>query len=186
MNKVDLRKFKGLEENPFHVQLLEEFSVKKKMEYISGDRGAQHLIIDKDGEVKGESRFFKQKVYDEEKFVKIFTTNMTNMWDMIPAATRVYSYILANMPVGSTEMYFYIKDIREYCRYKAENSVWRGINWLIENDFIAKSIKPGFYWLNPTLFFNGDRAFFVQAIIKEKGSNTKAIDDEENGLLTEG
>ena len=36
MNKVDLRKFKGLEENPFHVQLLEEFSVKKKMEYISG------------------------------------------------------------------------------------------------------------------------------------------------------
>ena len=174
--KQDLRRVKGLKENPFHVQLLEEFNVKKKMEYISGDRGAQHLIIDKDGEVQGESRFFKMREYDEEKFVKIFTTNMTNMWDMIPAATRVYSYILANMPVGSTEMYLYVDEVRDYCRYKAVNSVWRGINWLIQNDFIAKSYKPGFYWLNPTLFFNGDRVVFVQGMVKKKGNDKEAIE----------
>ena len=174
MDKYDLRKMKGLRENPFHEELLDEFKVTKKREYLSGDKGVQQLIVNNEDQIIGESRFFRIKKYDNEKFTKIFTARMTNMWDMIPSATRVYSYILTNLPKESTEMYLFIEDVKKFTRYKAENSVWRGINWLITNNFIAKSYKPGFYWLNPTLFFNGDRVAFVEMIVKDPTiQNTK-------------
>ena len=92
---------------------------------------------------------------------------MTLMWDMIPPATRVYSYILFHLPIRKTEMYFDLDEMIEFTRYKSTTSIWKGIKWLIDNDFIEKGHKPGWFWLNPTLFFNGDRAIFVDTIVRE-------------------
>ena len=63
MDKYDLRKMKGLRENPFHEELLDEFKVTKKREYLSGDKGVQQLIVNNEDQIIGESRFFRIKKY---------------------------------------------------------------------------------------------------------------------------
>ncbi|MBL1506096.1 hypothetical protein ELC70_28465, partial [Klebsiella pneumoniae] len=45
---------------------------------------------------------------------------------------------------------------------------YRGIKELIEKRIIAKTNEKNWYFINPAIVFNGDRARFVSEIIKKK------------------
>jgi predicted RecB family endonuclease len=56
---------------------------------------------------------------------------------------------------------------------------YRGIKELIEKKIIAKSVDKIVFYINPAIFFNGDRARFVTEVIKKKE------EIEKNQLLQE-
>jgi hypothetical protein len=43
----------------------------------------------------------------------------------------------------------------------------------MENEFIAQSVKPGWYYINPTFFFNGSRLSLVQVWETEEASKDR-------------
>ena len=45
---------------------------------------------------------------------------------------------------------------------------YRGIKELVEKKIIAKSVDKIVFYINPAVFFNGDRARFVTEVIKKK------------------
>lgn len=169
MKIKNIRQTEKHEKNPFRKELLEDFQVVKKREYmnVDGDRGVQNLVVTRDSEVVGESRFFRYRRYDPEQFAKVFTRRVTAMWDMPKPAGRMFSFVLSVLPKDNDEIYIDVKDAMQFADYKTEKSIWEGIKWLLENEFLAKSTKTNFYFINPTIFFNGDRAAFVDLIVKE-------------------
>lgn len=50
----------------------------------------------------------------------------------------------------------------------SESVFYRGIKELIEKRIIAKTNEKNWYFINPAIVFNGDRARFVSEIIKKK------------------
>ena len=50
----------------------------------------------------------------------------------------------------------------KYTNYKSKNSILSGLSELLENRFIARGSNPYKYYLNPTIFFNGDRLTLVK------------------------
>jgi len=169
MKIKNIRQSEKHEKNPFRKELLEDFRTVKKREYINadGDRRVQNLVIDGDGQAIGESRFFRYKKYDPEQFAKVFTRRVTAMWDMPKPAGRMFSFVLSILPKDNDEIYIDVKEAMQFADYKTEKSIWEGIKWLLENEFLAKSTKTNFYFINPTIFFNGNRAAFVDMIVKE-------------------
>lgn len=165
----NIRSLKGVDKNPFKRELLEDFQVVKKREYIdqAGQKGVTNTIISRDGEEVGESRFFRYKKYDSEQFAKVFVNRVSAMWDMPKPASRVFSYILSILPKDKDTIYMDINSTKKFTKYSNDASVWSGIKWLMENDFLAKSDRMNIYFINPTIFFNGDRAAFVDVLIKD-------------------
>jgi len=186
MGKIsNIRSLSGHDRNPFRKELLEQFEPVKKREYISqeGDKGVANIITSRDGEVVGESRFFRYKTYDSHQFAKVFTSRVTAMWDMPKPASRIFSYILTILVKDKDEIYFDANDAMKYTEYSSQGSIWQGVKWLLENDFIAKAHRTNVYYINPTIFFNGDRAAFVDLIIREdqpKAANPDQLSIFEN------
>ncbi|UNE80230.1 hypothetical protein IMY97_22775 [Pectobacterium versatile] len=50
----------------------------------------------------------------------------------------------------------------------SESIFYRGVKELIEKRIIAKTNEKNWYFINPAIVFNGDRARFVSEIIKKK------------------
>jgi hypothetical protein len=175
----NIRSLKGVNQNPFKKELLEDFQVIKKREYIDqeGRRGVTNTIVNREDEVVGESRFFRYKKYDSEQFAKVFVSRISAMWDMSKTASRVFSYILSILPKDKDTIYMDVSSAKEFTTYKNDASIWNGMKWLMENDFIAKSDRTNIYFINPTIFFNGDRVAFVDILIKD---HKKKILNQEN------
>lgn len=165
----DLRKVKGVADNPFATALLEEFQSVTRREYLNSDRskGVVNNITDSHNNLLGESRFFRVKKVDTATFTKVFTDKVSALWDMPSNATRVFAYIQTILHPNKDTIYFLPSEAQEKTNY-TEATVWKGVKWLMENDFIAKSNKPYIYFINPTIFFNGDRVAFVEVIEKQR------------------
>jgi len=109
-------------------------------------------------------------------------------WSGMPrSATDVFRYIIDNLQPNHDTIYLWEKDIVP--DHLTRTSFYRGKSWLSENDFIAPHEKPNVYFINPTVFFNGDRLALVNvwekasaAEIREKAQEAKqlAMDFEKN------
>ena len=168
---ISIRSLEKYDINPFRKELLEEFAPVKKREYVSqdGKNGVQNILVaNGTGEVIGESRLFRYKTVDTEQFTKIFTKRVAAIFDMTKPASRVFAYLQNVLPVGKDELYFDIIECKEFTGYTSVTSIWAGVKWLIENEFIARNRKTNFLFINSTIFFNGDRVAFVEVLTKRK------------------
>jgi hypothetical protein len=53
----------------------------------------------------------------------------------------------------------------------------------MENKFIARGPNPYKYYINPTIFFNGDRLTFIEQYELEKTTEQKKADGRQLDLL---
>ena len=60
--------------------------------------------------------------------------------------------------VSVAEQYFISTDQNPI----SKASYYNAMRELIQKGFIAESTNPNLYWINPALFFNGDRVRFVK------------------------
>jgi hypothetical protein len=64
----------------------------------------------------------------------------------------------------------------------SESIFYRGIKELIEKRIIAKTNEKNWYFINPAIVFNGDRARFVSEIIKKK----EAMEEQPESIVVNG
>jgi len=57
-------------------------------------------------------------------------------------------------------------------------TLYRGIDELVKSRIIARHKKLGFYYINPSFCFNGDRIVFMNAIERKKRNHNSENQDE--------
>ena len=132
-------------------------------------KGGKAIIDTTTGEVEDVAEIVSVHRVDNEQFVKIFTSNLKQFFqpeahDLSNGAGAVASvrsgarprYGLSQRQRGGTVFHLYRSepDFKSILLQRHARTHPKG--------FIAESTNPNLYWINPALFFNGDRVRFVK------------------------
>jgi len=170
------------DKNPFIEETVHHVEKGEKMVLMTTKN--PDMIVGSDGEIKGQAIFAKRTEYDKAEFRKIFISSISSFFDLSKAAIKVFSYIISSIDKNNDLFIFNIKKCLEFTGYSSKKTVINGISELLENKFIARGSNPYFFFINPTIFFNGDRITFLKQLdfkdIKDakiiRNGNKKMID----------
>jgi len=142
------------------------------------------LINQSTGEVTGTHVTTFRKV-DSDKFIKLFTQNIALTFELKAAGIKAFTVLVWTMQERSLERDLVPLDKLVLDEFLEKNSLkmsqptfWRGLAELEEAKIIAKHVRQGWYYINPSFIFNGDRVAFTQVIERERNqrTDTKTID----------
>lgn len=156
----------NLEYNPKENPLLSGFEVKTRTKKLvktqiqSPDLGT--------GEVHS-SNVFVTKELDEEQFVKVFSDGIRASYDLTKTAHRVFQAVLSeyeNTPmsggyVDTIHLQWFDGGLSGESIGMKEKTFRLGLRELLDKGFLSPKI-PNVYWVNPSLFFKGDRVRFIR------------------------
>lgn len=180
------------EVNPFHYDLMYPPGGRKEKNKsignISGDVGFVTQAVDltnkKTGEVMdGTSLIMNvKKRVDTEAFVKMYTSGLASIFDLDAGAQKVLKNLLLSYTADDTygDLIYYNFKIAQDTGYPHKRTAWRnGLNLLMHNEFLCPASRgDGWYWLNPTLFYRGDRMVLVNEYIKNPPKGTVEVKPE--------
>ena len=121
------------------------------------------------GEVHQSAGIYTVEEMDQAQFVKIYPAAIAATYGLTKTGLRVFQEILVqyqNMKMSGG----FIEDVRLYwfdggldgrALDMSEKTFQRGLKELLEKAFISPR-TPGIYWVNPVLFFRGDRVRFIK------------------------
>ena len=146
--------------NPFIDQLV----VKTRGRKVTVARGSA-LVDLSTGEVEGMTEIAQIVNVDEGQFVKLFTKDLAIWFDLGRTAMRVFGALLTAVQkeaIGRDLIWFEFGGEHTKDFGMSKQTFYRGLEELIEKGFIARHRSAGWYFINPALFFNGNRARFVK------------------------
>jgi hypothetical protein len=172
--------------NPFLEKFLQEAPpIKKRLQFVGNNARAAiaHQVVNPNtNEVDAEAVFMKYVKVDEEKFTKLYLSRFSDFWDLSKAAIRVFGYCMHILKPHSDKILFDMEDCLEYTKYKQRNAVNSGLSDLIEKGVLARSKKSYLLYINPLIFFNGDRIYFAECYVRDR-KKSQQIDERQLDLF---
>lgn len=157
--------------NPFVEKAIEKVNAKIVRKYqnsTGSSKGAILQAVNEHGEVQGSTSFVRQIEVDEQQFAKIYLSNFSQFFDLNTSGIRVFGYFLAQLKPKQDMVIFFLKDCMEHTNYKTKASVYAGLAQLVESEIIARGPADNLYYINPMVFFNGDRISYTKTYVKKK------------------
>lgn len=162
---VNLRK---LDYSPSLNPLVEPQEIQTKRRLVRAGR-AQQLVDPTTGEVAGVAAIHQVEEKDDAEFVKVFASGVAAAYDLTRTAQRVFSVVLdqyQRTPMSggyadSINLFWFDDGIEGRDIGMSEKTFQRGLKELLEKGFLAPRM-PNVYWVNPSLFFKGDRVMFIR------------------------
>lgn len=163
-------------ENPFIESMI--VPVKGQKVQISRLGPDDNVLINQNtGETLGTHVTTYRKV-DSEQFVKLFTSNIALTFDLKSAGIKVFSvlvWILQQKGLQNHDLIpldnLVLEDFLNSQDKKlalSRATFQRGLVELEKANIIAKNIRIGWYYINPSFIFNGDRIAFTTVIERER------------------
>lgn len=143
-------------ENPFIQDL--DLQIGKKR--VSVNRGSQ-VTDSKTGETFP-TELVQVLHVDKKAFVKLFANGVADVFSLSKPGQKVCAYLLQQLRPGQDEVWLHHSEAG-----LPRTTFWRGIRELQEKQLLAPS-KQNFYWVNPSVLFNGDRIKFVKELTRQK------------------
>ena len=164
-------------ENPF----MTEQSVSTRRKRVTVSAKGKAVLDLETGELENVVEIVMVKEVDSEQFVKLFTQNMRVFFDLTPVTLKLVQVLLSQvqkspnndkvmLSITVAEDYFTETSIDAI----SKASFHRAIKELLDKQFIAETLLPGLFFINPNLFFNGDRVRFVNEIKRRRGDAEQA------------
>ena len=130
--------------------------------------GVKELIDPTSGEVHN-AVIVEQEELDEVHFVKVFTAGIRAAFGLSLTGSRVFQAILdvyQRQPLtggfaDSIYLHFFDGGLDGRALDMSDRTFRRGLVELLENGFLYPR-GENLYWVNPNLFFRGDRATFIK------------------------
>lgn len=180
--KTEIANTKGIakapvyKENPFITAMIGEVKIKHKTQTLrASNKDTEIMLVNQDSEVMGHSAFMRRIEVDEDKFAKVYISQLAALWDLRKADIKVLSYILTVIKPNEDKVFFDLSDCMKYCGWTEEKSVYRGLIGLVNASIIARTEKNYFYYINPSIVFNGSRVTFITTYTKKNKS--KALEN---------
>lgn len=98
----------------------------------------------------------KWRVWDNQEHVRIYNDFYHLFRDFSRSALDVFYYVARDLPKGADEVLLSIPLIMQIMEMP-RSSVYQGIIELVEKGVIARKTGGDMYFVNPSLFFKGDR-----------------------------
>lgn len=152
------------DENPFLKRLNIPITPRSNM-YLKKDEAIINLS---DGELKNDVILTgKRKYVDSEEFIKIFIKEMDAIFDLSKASQKVFAYMLSRVKYNDILM-LKIEECQKKIGYRSKGPIFKSVAELIQKEFIAKTPNQFVYWINPKLFYKGDRLVVMREYRKAK------------------
>lgn len=177
------RKTKKWKTNPFLPMLLESSKVKVKKVSSPLNKDDLLLVNRTTGELPTNANvgiIYSHKV-EQNEFLKIYINGIAALFGLSKAGQKVFALLYSELSGTKgrdkdiVTLYYPIlpDETKEKISYRVFN---KGINDLIRVGFIAESIIPSQFYINPTYIFNGDRLALMQIYeIERNTSKTKNL-----------
>jgi len=162
------------ETNPFLTEL--ELVVSSKRVVISSMGKDDHILVNQStGEIHGTSVVTYKKV-DNDEFVKLFSKNIALTFDLTTAGIKALNILIWSVQNTAIQKDTVVLDQIAFNDFiKSNNKLkmtlrtfQRGLNELEKSKIIAKTVRKGWYFINPNFVFNGDRIAFTTLIEKKQ------------------
>ncbi|EJE0434358.1 hypothetical protein M4K04_004433 [Escherichia coli] len=164
--KINLRE---LEYSPDQNPLLTPSDVPLKKKRVRSGLASKTLVDAETGEVAAASVVHQIEEKDEEHFVKVFAAGIAAAYELTRTGQRVFQAILqeyerAPMSSGYAEAVYlswFGDGLSGQDIGMSEKTFQRGLKELLAKDFLSPK-TPNVFWVNPALFFKGDRFLLVK------------------------
>jgi hypothetical protein len=160
-------------ENPF-ITPTTAISTSKKRVVVQGGKA---IVDQTTGEMENVAEVVMIRQVDSEQFVKLFTQNLKVFFDLTPGTMKLLQVLLAQVQKNANQdrVMLNVSIMQDYFLTSktdalSKASFHRSVKELIEKRFIAETVLTGLYYINPNLFFNGDRVRFMTEIRRSKSA----------------
>lgn len=132
------------------------------------------------GQTQHHAGIHRVEFVDEDRFVKLFTQNLRVFFDLSAASQKVLQCVLHSLQESPNQdgiflPWFAVEDFSKLHDMKISRATFhRALREMLEKGFLAESEHQNYYWINPHLFFNGNRMTFITEYVKlSNGKNGK-------------
>lgn len=162
---TDLRR---LAYSPDRNPLLDPTEITIKKRHVK-TAGARDLVDPTTGELSGMAAIYTIEDRDDAGFVKVFADGVKAAFGLTKTAARVFQVVLG-VYEGTPMRGGYVESI--YLAWfdgglagrdigMSDRTFQNGLKELLQKGFLYPK-APNLFWVNPTLFFKGDRVAFVK------------------------
>jgi hypothetical protein len=135
----------------------------------------EHLVNPATGEVAGVSVVHRIVEKDDIDFVKVFAAGVAAAFELNKTAYRVFQAVLQEYErtpmhggfADTVELFWFNGGLSGRSIDMSEKTFQRGLKQLLEKGFLAPK-SASVFWINPALFFKGDRVKFVTEYRRKK------------------
>lgn len=135
---------------------------------------SRDLIDPSTGEVHAVNAIYQRKIVDSERFAKIYLEGIGKTFGLSKSAQRVFQVVLQLCEKNTDRLYLNFMMASKVDDAIIERTYHRGLLELLKSGFVAYSDLPNMFWINPHLFFNGDRVQFITEYVKCSTSKDEA------------
>lgn len=165
LGSIDLR---NLPLSPHVNPLAEPQKVTTKRRLVKSGR-SEDLINPVTGEISGIAAIHQIEERDDAEFVKVFAAGVAASYELTKTAQRVFQVVLdqyQRTPMSrgyadAIDLYWFGDGIEGRDIGMSERTFRRGLKELLSNRFLYPK-SPSSFWVNPALFFKGDRVLFIK------------------------
>jgi hypothetical protein len=146
---------------------------------ITNKRGDMMLVNSNDGEIQTRiAGFWEAEEVDATKFIKLFVRGVKALKELKGPGAKVFEvlYLRVQENIGKDQVFMAFASVDQVLTPMSAPTYDRGMRELIEKGFIAATPVQGWYWLNPSFVWNGDRLAFVKEY--RKANEKKPQKDE--------
>lgn len=159
------------EANPFWESL--QIDTHKKRVRLKGDNGPKAIVSLRTGEKEGLTEVSRIYEVDADKFVKVFLRHLTVFFDISKNGQKLFEFALAEAGRNKNKdaLFLHPKDADRYHvmmgrKGYSQASFYRAAEELCRAQILARSDVPGKFFINPAIFWNGDRVDFITELRK--------------------
>lgn len=171
MEKVTMKSVPYHTENPFMKSVIIEMDSNTQIT-AAGDSSGQRIN-------KNDAIIWKNKlIKDKRKFIKLYHNGIKEFFGLGRSEMDLIKYIMHRIRKNQDKVAFTYRLIKEDTDIATDRTVSKALVGLINKGIIARAEADGIYYINPNIFFNGDRVAFVKSYIMEKqDSSTNMIEE---------
>lgn len=138
----------------------------------------QDLIDPSTGAITGAATIHTIEEKDDEEFVKVFAAGVKAIYDLSRTAARVFQAVLEVYQAepmnggfaDSVYLAFFDGGLAGKDIGMSDDTFSRGLKELLSKGFLAPR-QPNLFWVNPSLFFKGNRVIFLREYRRKKKSS---------------
>lgn len=182
--KKTLPKLRSLSFSPEVNPLVETKDIRIKQRWVKSGR-SESLMNTETGELSSVAAIHQVEERDDAEFVKVFAAGVKAIYDLTKTASRVFQVVLETyqhepMSKGfadSIYLAWFDGGLSGQSIGMSEATFNRGMRELVDKGFIYPR-SPSLFWVNPTMFFKGDRVMFIKEYRRRKASVDQAQREE--------
>lgn len=174
-----VRKVPKFRENPFLKEVVENAQLGYKR-IASKDNVDLAIINKKTGELTGAAGLWYKEEVEKSQFLKIYADGLAGLLGLKSPGKKVFILVYNQLfgKVGKTEIVLHYEALSEDERKNISLRTFSsGVSELLKARFIAQSMVPSVFFINPNYIFNGNRiALIKEFVLKETEKPVESIE----------